>query len=1133
MTPYTTVSSRASRATIQQHLQNFRFKSLFVEELGWNILKEPPLTITIEGTEYILQPLVEKRGVKVLVCDPDASGQIPSDRLLRKIEHAVTRLAAYEQFIIYIDAAREHQVWQWVKRERGKRAAVRINRYHRGQSGELLTQKLEHLAIRLEEEARLHMADVMERVAQAFDVERVTKKFYDRFKLEHIAFLQLIEGVQEQADREWYASLMLNRLMFVYFIQRKGFLDTREPDQLDGDPHYLSNRLKGGQKECGTDHHTFYRPFLLKLFHNGLGQRHRSPELRALLGNVPYLNGGLFDMHVLELANPEITIPDEAFSRLFAFFDEFDWHLDNRPLHNDREINPDVLGYIFEKYINQKQMGAYYTREDITEYISTSTILPFLLDATEQKCPAAFSADGPIWMLLRENPDIYIHDAVKRGCEVPLPPEIEAGVRDVTQRGAWNKAAPETYALPGEIWREVVARRTHSQDIRERLLAEQITSINELITSNLDIRHFTEDVITYCTNPAVLRALYESITQVRVLDPTCGSGAFLFAALNILEGLYAACLERMQDLLEEQHTLLQEETSEHAADFLYFQTVLAQVRTHSQRAYFIYMSIIVNNLYGVDIMREATETCKLRLFLKLASQVEAFHDIKPLPDIDFNIRAGNTLVGFASYKETRQALVGRTMGQGEVQGETAIQTQMIFDGRLERIEQQASEIEHTFGHFRQVQTQPIPNAADLAASKVHLRATLETLRTELDGYLAAAYGIERHDFPDQAVYEARLASWRRQHQPFHWWAEFYGIMMRGGFDVILGNPPYVEYSKVKDLYQVQFYQTSACNNLYAYTMERSLSLLRQDGRFGMIVPVSAVSGESYQPLNRLFSAHGLWISTYSNRPGKLFAGVEQRLTVLLASIAARPAVWTTPYRHWYESEREYLFSTLVYCRTARWEQTGMPIKAGHRVAAQIFERLSQQQVVRWMLPRQSSTAGVWMHDGPTYWVRAFPFEPNRELKSPRSNHYHHIPARTPEEAAMLSALFSSSTFYLFYKMISNCRDLGPKEWLQMPFTRPQPEIEARLIECGQALARKLQATASRRTRQYASGAVVYEEYYPARARAILDDIDRILAQHYGLSEQELDFILNYDIKYRMGRQQEQEERGESGHATDL
>jgi hypothetical protein len=210
----TTSGSTTNRQKVQQHLRDFNFKTLFVEELGWDILNEPPLAILVEGVTYVLRPLVEKRGVKVFVCDPDAQGRIPTDGLLRKIEREVTH-HAYEHFIIYMDAARQNQIWQWVKREEGKRLAPRINRYHKGQSGELLAQKLERLAIGLDEEERVYMAEVAGRVAKAFDVERVTRKFYDRFKVELAAFLKLIDGIDAQADREWYASLMLNRLMFM------------------------------------------------------------------------------------------------------------------------------------------------------------------------------------------------------------------------------------------------------------------------------------------------------------------------------------------------------------------------------------------------------------------------------------------------------------------------------------------------------------------------------------------------------------------------------------------------------------------------------------------------------------------------------------------------------------------------------------------------------------------------------------------------------------------------------------------------------------------------------------------------------------------------------------------------------
>lgn len=350
---------------------------------------------------------------------------------------------------------------------------------------------------------------------------------------------------------------MLNRLMFIYFVQKKEFLNN--------DRDYLRTKLRQSQQR-GKDR--FYTGFLCPLFFDGFAKKEseRSTATNELLGKVPYLNGGLFLRHqVEELHGASIRIGDAAFERIFAFFEEFHWHLDERSNRNDREINPDVLGYIFEKYINQKQMGAYYTKEDITGYISQNTIIPFLFDAARQKCKVAFEGDQSIWRLLQADPDRYMYDAVKHGITIdiresppcrlteplPFPPEVAAGLHDVGKRSGWNKPAPPSHALPTEIWREVIARRKRYEDVRAKLASGEIRSINDLITYHLDIRQFAQDVIENCEGPDLLRAFWHAIQEVTVLDPTCGSGAFLFAALNVLEPLYEACLNRMEVLLDE------------------------------------------------------------------------------------------------------------------------------------------------------------------------------------------------------------------------------------------------------------------------------------------------------------------------------------------------------------------------------------------------------------------------------------------------------------------------------------------------------------------------------------------------------------------------------------------------------
>jgi len=450
-------------------LQQWELEKLFIKELGWD-RHSGQLAVQVDEQTYTLRAFAEKRGVQIFTCQPDAAGKLPGHATRRKIEQQVTR-AAYEHLLICVDANKTTQIWQWVARQPGQPAAYREHHYDpQHHSGDALIQKLQTITIPLNEEDAIDLTGAVHKLRDAFDRDRVTRRFYDRFKQEHAAFLDFIKGITEQGDREWYASLMLNRMMFVYFIQRKGFLDS--------DPHYLRNRLRTVQQRQGNGKFlSFYRYFLLRLFHEGLSkqpaQRDLAPDLAALLGDVPYLNGGLFELHDREQKYQDVDIPEEAFEKLFAFFDQYEWPLDTRPLRSDREINPDVLGDIFEKYINQKQMGAYYTKEDITEYIGKNTVIPSLFDAAEKQCAIAFRPDSALWRLLKDDPDRYFYLAMRKGViddcgeVMPLPEEIARGINDVSQRDGWNCPAAAEYALPTETWREHVARRQRCLELRD------------------------------------------------------------------------------------------------------------------------------------------------------------------------------------------------------------------------------------------------------------------------------------------------------------------------------------------------------------------------------------------------------------------------------------------------------------------------------------------------------------------------------------------------------------------------------------------------------------------------------------------------------------------------------------------
>ena len=1084
---------------VRHYLKEFELEKLFIEELGWD-RHSGRLSVEADDQTFTLHSFAEKRGVQIFACQPDAEGKIPDYAVRRKIEKQVTK-SAYEHLIIFIDVEKSTQIWQWVARQPGQPAAYREHAYHaRYQSGDPLIQKLQSITFLLSEEEGLDLTGVTFQLRDAFDRDRVTKRFYDRFKKELALFLEFIKGIEEQGDKEWYASLMLNRLMFIYFIQRKSFLDK--------DPHYLRNRLRMVQQRKGKGKFlTFYRYFLLRLFHEGFSQQPplRADDLEELLGEVPYLNGGLFELHTLEQRHTGLDIPDEAFEGLFDFFDQYEWHLDTRPLRNDREINPDVLGYIFEKYINQKQMGAYYTKEDITEYISKNTIIPYLFDAAEKKCAIAFQPDAALWLLLRDDPDRYIYPAVQKGVGVPLPREIARGIEDVSKREGWNRRADPAFALPTETWREHVARRQRCLELREKIAKGEIHQINDLITYNLDIRQFAEDAITGCEGPEQLRAFYQAISTVTVLDPTCGSGAFLFAALNILEPLYEACLDRMYAFVDDLDRSGERHRSEKFGDF---QRILAEIDKHPSRRYFILKSIIVNNLYGVDIMEEAVEICKLRLFLKLVAQVDRVKNLEPLPDIDFNIRSGNTLVGFVSVDEIRRAAESDTIGQRQlVFGET--------QSAIQRIEEEAEIVERAFRKFHEMQTEQDMDARDFTAAKQELRERLNKLSDELDRYLAGEYGVN----PDK---KETYDQWRASHQPFHWFAEFYGIISRDGFDAIIGNPPYVEYAKVKQEYLVKGYRTEESGNLYAFVIERSLNILNRSASSGFIVPIALVSIGGNERLRGLLfdNISPSYMAHFAIRPAKLFNGVEQRLTIAIGRRSNHriKETYSTKYNQWFVAERPTLFHRIGY--TLLLEDANSPVipKPCGSVGMGVLDKINSiggKTIGDMLLP--SSKTLIYFHRTPGYWIRVMDFLPF--FKSPQGDrsihHIRELPIALPKNASFVGSVLSSTLYFYWFFASGNCRNLTLEDVKTFPIGYASNIVLAKTQRLFTELMQSYRDNSEIKKR----GAAEFQEFNWFESKSIIDEIDRVLAKHYAFTDEELDFIINYDIKYRMGQEE--------------
>ena len=1103
------MSEMLERERFRKHLENFDLQRLFIEELGWDF-GGADTEVSVEDDTFGLEAVAHKRGMVVYKYAAESDDTFPNYPTRRKIERNITKTVR-EHIIVYSPRDKSASYWEWVKREPGRSDRVREHIHYRDSSGEVLFQKLDQLRITIDEEEDLTIVDVASRVRAAFDVERVTRKFFKRFKDEHRCFLDLIEGIESKADREWYASLMLNRLMFVYFIQKRGFLNS--------DTNYLSNRLRRMQRKFGKDRfQTFYRLFMLRLFHEGLGQPEgdRRPDIEKLLGKVPYLNGGLFDVHDLEQDNPDIHIPDEAFERIFSFFEQYQWHLDDRPLRKDTEINPDVLGFIFEKYVNQKQMGAYYTKEDITGYISRSTVIPFLFKQANVECPIAFAPRGGVWKLLSDDPDRYIFESVRHGItydihrrdtlagELNLPSDIGIGLKDAAKRKGWNNLAPDKYGLPTETWREHIARRQQYEHVRAKLVNGEINSINDLTTYNLDIEKFTQDVIAWSEGPELVRAFWQGLEKVSILDPTCGSGAFLFSALNILEPIYTTCLEAMRGFLDDLERRKHIQGPERMSDF---RQTLERVAEHASERYFILKSIIVHNLYGVDIMDEAVEICKLRLFLTLVAQLESYDQIEPLPDIDFNIRAGNSLVGYAKLKELQDAFVV-TRGR---------QRKMLYaPDELRQIEEDAQIADREFREFREMQTQHDIDASIIAAIKSRLKTRLDVLRAKLDYFLAREYGVRTDD-------EKALRQWHNNYHPFHWFVEFYGIMLEGGFDVIIGNPPYITYPSKKVTYGLERldYRTLSTKNLYAMVFERSISLGKQVSPVGFIVQLTCLASKRLVPLQSVLLNRGLLHAlSFPRRPQSIFEGVEMPVSILLSTPNPVRHLYTTKVRRFYRNEKAFFIDSISMCEHNVVLDGHRIAKFGTRIDTNIYKKIASFQTYLGSLASKARTGILYYQEACRYWVKAANrrpfFRKNGTMAVP--SHWRKIPMISKEAAAFATCILNSSLFYWYYSVFSDCEHVNDGLVRNFPIPGGWESVGCDWQRLCSDVMSNLDANSKIKSIRTKQGHVIeYAEMFGALSKGRLDLVDDVLATIYGLTNEELDYVVQYDEKYRVGR----------------
>lgn len=533
-----------------------------------------------------------------------------------------------------------------------------------------------------------------------------------------------------EQDKRLFAVTLMNRLIFIKFLEDKKLVE----------PNLLGELLKiYNRQEVKAS--SFYTTFLKSLFYDVLNTdpttRKSHINDHPLFKRIPYLNGGLF-REVIE-GERDIDVDDSIVEKIIReLLEQYTFALRSNP----EALDPDILGNVFEKTINyltgmgtterRKEMGAYYTGENITSFISKNTIHPYVLKK----------------------------------------------VQGVLREHKWKEGEIQAYH---------------------------------------NLESFLDDLPK---NKSTIQKILEEIDGIKVLDPACGSGHFLTSALKELVYIRRRLLEGMDEDVD---------------------------------LYFIKKAAISKNLYGVDIEVSAVEIAKLRLWLSLIEDLDTSNlsNIETLPNIEYNLLSGNSLVGwFDEVIKQTTALYIRNKSLPTIF--SAVKVAYDKDPEKLRMLQEAQDLitaENGGGAIRLKQLKRAYSilreiyATEEGMRALYLRSVLEDVRVTIyemiDRFMK--FHITDGASKDPAKKMGGIEGL------FHWNVDFGDVLDAGGFDIVIGNPPYGV--KLRDWEVAYIDKTLPFTERYTVSelafMEKSKKLVRDGGYVGMIVPKSLTYSQKW------------------------------------------------------------------------------------------------------------------------------------------------------------------------------------------------------------------------------------------------------------------------------------------------
>ena len=607
--------------------------------------------------------------------------------------------------------------------------------------------------------------------------------------------------------------------------------------------------------------------------------------------------------------------------------------------------------------------------------------------------------------------------------------------------------------------------------LRKDFLAEQKDLLNAIRKA---INRKERKALTDLLEDNLKTFTREKVLKLSVLDPAMGSGHFLVNTSNYIANF-------ITEILNEFEIIGTTETS----------------TTYWRRW------VVENCVYGVDVNPLAVELAKLSLWI-LAMSKE-----KPLSFLNHNLKTGNSLIG------------ARLHDIGKYPGKEDKKQYSIFSDSQDFKEAVGKAISN-YVRITSTDSASLDVIADKKAWLDEIHDILKPYMLICDLHTSIYFGNDINEWKYKELIDKKDIDHSSNVTPsyFHWELQFPELLIDGhGFDCIIGNPPYVAVNSIRDYPSIRL--TQETKNLFAFFTEVADSILLGKGYLSFIVPLSGFSVPQMKPFQNILleSSQTLRCANFCWRPAKVFDDANLPVTVFIMqkkdNINQRPQIFTTNYLRWRKNEISIPTKLINYVDATKYMDLspGYFPKLGQDIEISILEKLIINKPLKQFLAtgKKKTQYLIYYRSKGGLYYKIF-----TDFYSGSTNEIS-ISCINNDYKDLLLAALSSNIFFWYYDCFSSCRVLNFDNISCFPLSLDaiSEEISIELKKQSKLLMDDLRANAEIKIRNYANfGAVETLTFYARKSKHIMNNIDVLLGEHYGLNKHEIVYLSSYASGFR-------------------